>query len=117
MSEPKVHLVKQVNHYSDGSEQVINFRGVVEQDGSVTLDKPEEGVEEVVPEAAPIEEAPEPEVYDGPMGSYKIIAEGVEFTDESGKVVGSLEVGSIQELPKVLGDSLVKDGEAEEVLE
>lgn len=68
MSESQPHLVKQVNHFSDGSEQVINYRGVVEQDGSVTLDKPEEGVapepipeapaEEVAPVEAPVEEAP-----------------------------------------------------------
>ena len=37
----KAHMVKQVIHYSDGSETVINYRGVIE-DGVLTPDKPED---------------------------------------------------------------------------
>lgn len=65
MSDSKPHLVKQVNHFSDGSEQVINYRGVI-VDGVLTPDNPEEGVapveaasEATAPEVAPAEETVE----------------------------------------------------------
>jgi len=35
----KAHIVKQVIHYSDGTETVINYRGVI-VDGVLTEDKP-----------------------------------------------------------------------------
>lgn len=41
------HMVKQTIHYSDGTEKVINYRGVI-VDGVLTPDSPEE-VEEVKP--------------------------------------------------------------------
>lgn len=50
MSE-NAHMVEQVIKYSDGTEKVISYRGVV-IDGVVTLDTPEESSpsEEVAPE-------------------------------------------------------------------
>jgi hypothetical protein len=40
MEEVKPHMVKQIIVYSDGTETVINYRGVIEN-GVLTEDKPE----------------------------------------------------------------------------
>lgn len=55
-------------------------------------------------------------VYDGPMGNYRITG-FAEYTDEKGENKVELEIGSIQNLPKMIGYGLVLDGVAEEVLE
>jgi hypothetical protein len=47
--EEKAHVVEEVVKYSDGTETVISYRGVVE-DGEVILDTPETDV--------PVEEKP-----------------------------------------------------------
>lgn len=59
---------------------------------------------------------PEGDVYDGPMGQYKITGEA-EYTDENGDPTGFLEVGSIQTLPEPIGEQFVADGVAEKVVE
>lgn len=56
----------------------------------------------------------EVEVYDGPMGKYRITGE-VENLDEEGNVVGFLEVDSVQEVPTEIGDKWVGAGTAEKV--
>jgi len=58
----------------------------------------------------------EKEVYDGPMGNYKITGKAV-FTDETGEPKGELEIGSIQHLPEIIGDDFVKQGVAEKITE
>lgn len=54
------------------------------------------------------------DVYDGPMGQYKITGEAY-YTDEEGVRQGTLEIGSIQVLPTPVGEVFVKDGVAEEI--
>lgn len=56
------------------------------------------------------------EEYNGPMAKYKITGVA-SFTDEKGEKQGELEVGSIQNLPKEIGDQFVTDGVAVEVTE
>ena len=51
------------------------------------------------------------EEYDGPMGKYEITGVA-EYTDEKGDVMGELEIGSIQELPVVIGNTFVEKGVA-----
>lgn len=57
---------------------------------------------------------PEPELFTGEMGNFKIL-NPVDYTDENGVHFGSLEVGSIQHMPLILGDALVEKGDAEKV--
>lgn len=73
MSEQAPHMVKQVIVYSDGSETVINYRGVI-KDGVLTLDEvsgerkePEESVPAPVEEAVqtPAIEETSPEIPSG----------------------------------------------------
>jgi hypothetical protein len=53
--------------------------------------------------------------YDGPMGKYKITGDAF-YTDEDGTQTGEkLEIGSVQDLPKPIGDTFVEKGVAEEV--
>jgi len=64
------HMVKQIIVYSDGTEKVINYRGVI-VNGVLTPDVIEEGVAEVVaeesaPAEAPVEEAVETPVEETP---------------------------------------------------
>lgn len=56
----KVHMVKQTILFSDGSEKVINYRGVIE-DGVLIPDEPqvEEAVEEVAGAVEETVETPE----------------------------------------------------------
>lgn len=54
--------------------------------------------------------------YDGPIASYKILGH-VEYGDENGDKQGELEIGSVQEVPKEIGDKWVTDGLAEFVSE
>ena len=68
------------------------------------------------PKAPEKVEDPKPEEYNGPMGKYKITGVA-SFTDEKGEKQGELEVGSIQNLPKEIGDQFVTDGVAVEVTE
>lgn len=56
----------------------------------------------------------EVKLYDGPMGKYKITGVA-KYNDEKGNEVGELEVGSVQDLPKPVGDDFVAQGVAEEV--
>lgn len=55
------------------------------------------------------EEVKDLKEYDGPMAKYKVLKE-TPFTDENGEPAGVLEVGSIQDMPTILGDGLVADG-------
>ena len=55
MSEQKAHMVKQTITFSDGTETVINYRGVIEN-GVLTPDKKEEAVEEPVEVPETVEE-------------------------------------------------------------
>lgn len=64
MSEQAPHMVKQVIHFSDGSEKVINYRGVI-VDGVLTPDVIEEGIVKDTP--APVEEAVEAPVEEAPV--------------------------------------------------
>lgn len=41
MASDKVHMVQQIIKYSDGTETVINYRGVIEK-GILDVDKPED---------------------------------------------------------------------------
>ncbi len=50
--------------------------------------------------------------HDVELGKFKVLAP-IEFTDETGKRLGDLEVGSIQEVPVDLGNSWVEQGLAE----
>lgn len=50
--------------------------------------------------------------FDGEMGYYKITGEAF-FTDENQENKQTLEIGSIQHLPVIIGDGFVKDGVAE----
>lgn len=61
------------------------------------------------------EEAKEPVDYDGPMSNYKITGEAP-YNDEQGNPKGMLEIGTIYELPKPVGDAMVESGVAEEVI-
>ena len=54
------------------------------------------------------------EEYKGEMGNYKITGVA-EYTDETGVKTGELEIGSIQNLPKEIGQIFVEKGVAEEV--
>ena len=56
------------------------------------------------------------EEYKGEIGEYKIIGVA-KYTDEEGNEVGELEIGSVQKLPKSVGEQFVADGVAEEVKE
>lgn len=86
--------------------------------------EPEAPKEETTPEAPKEPEAPEEkkegdeenkvEEYDGPMAKYRVLGE-IESTDEEGNVTGTLEIGSIQDVPVELGDKWVADGLAEKV--
>jgi len=58
------HMVKQIIVYSDGTEKVINYRGVI-VNGVLTPDVIEEGVAEA-PAEAPVEEAVETPVEETP---------------------------------------------------
>lgn len=58
-------MVKQIIVYSDGTEKVINYRGVI-VDGVLTPDVIEEGVVKDAPEVAPVEEAVEAPVEEIP---------------------------------------------------
>ncbi len=57
MGSDKVHMVQQVIKYSDGTETVINYRGVIEN-GELMADEEEVAAAPAVEEAAP-EVAPE----------------------------------------------------------
>ena len=57
-------MVKQIIVYSDGTEKVINYRGVI-VNGVLTPDVIEEGVAEA-PAEAPVEEAVETPVEETP---------------------------------------------------
>lgn len=65
------HMVKQIIVYSDGTEKVINYRGVI-VNGVLTPDVIEEGIvkdapgAEVAEESAPVEEAVEAPVEETP---------------------------------------------------
>ena len=50
--------------------------------------------------------------YDGAMAQYLILVE-TPYTDENGTPSGVLEVGSIQNMPTVLGEALIADGYAQ----
>jgi hypothetical protein len=52
----------------------------------------------------------------GELGKYKVLSP-IEYTDENGVPQGMTEVGSIQEVPVMLGDSWVAQGLAEKVEE
>ncbi len=54
--------------------------------------------------------------YEGEMGTYKVLVP-IEYTDQDGKSEGVLDVGSIQEVPIVLGDMWVNNGDAEKINE
>ena len=58
------HMVKQIIVYSDGTEKVINYRGVI-VNGVLTPDVIEEGVAEA-PAEAPVEDAVETPVEETP---------------------------------------------------
>ncbi len=58
------HMVKQIIVYSDGTEKVINYRGVI-VDGVLVPDVIEEGVVKDAP--APVEEAVEVPVEEAPV--------------------------------------------------
>lgn len=50
--------------------------------------------------------------YDGEMAQYLILVE-TPYTDENGTQSGVLPVGSIHNMPTVLGEALIADGYAE----
>lgn len=50
------------------------------------------------------------------LAKYKVL-KPIEYTNEIGESEGMLEVGSIQEVPEVIGKKWVKDGDAEKVVE
>jgi hypothetical protein len=52
------------------------------------------------------------ETFSGEMGLYKML-QPIPFTDEDGNTLGETEVGSIQNVPKELGDSWIDLGWAE----
>lgn len=52
------------------------------------------------------------EVVDVKIGNYRIIGEAP-YTDENGDKKGTLEIGTIYELPIAVGDAFVADGIAE----
>jgi len=60
MEEVKPHMVKQTITFSDGTETVINYRGVV-VDGVLTEDNPTPMVEENEEKKVEVEEKVEPE--------------------------------------------------------
>lgn len=67
----------------------------------------------------PVSEAPEeesPEIYDGPMGTYKVIGEIFPLNPDGSSQETPLEMNSIHELPKAVGDQMVEEGTMEEVL-
>ncbi len=65
-------MIKQVITFSDGSETVINYRGVI-HDGVLTLDKAEEGAE--TPAEAPVAEAVEAPVEEAPVVPEALVSE------------------------------------------
>lgn len=69
------HMVEQVIKYSDGSETVIKYRGVI-VDGVLISEKIEEGVEE-----APVIEAPVEEVVEAPIEVVESIEDSAEIID------------------------------------
>lgn len=57
------------------------------------------------------------EEYEGEMGKYRITSPLVDIFDEQGIITGQFPIGSIQEVPTVVGDQWVVDGRAEKVEE
>lgn len=109
----KKELVQQVLKYSDGTETIINYNSLGEKIAEGAAVEPEEvpaGDSEAKDEAD-IDDA---EVYDGPMGVYKITGDAY-YTDEDGVKTGTLEIGSIHKMPVPVGQVFVDEGVAEEV--
>lgn len=108
---------------------VTNAAGAPSEPGSDLIDNPTPA-ETVIPAEAVdapvltedtdtevVDNAPvEPTVYDGPMGTYRIL-KPLEVTDEDGTNVGILPVGSIETLPYELGEDMVAKGDAEAYVE
>ena len=70
-------------------------------------------------EETPEEETPEeetPEVYEGPMGDYKVVGEIFPLNEDGSKGEFPLDMGSIHNLPRIIGDQMVSEGTMEEVV-
>lgn len=100
-----------LTHKEDGTEVVFTQPGYVNEQYLVR------DVEtKMLPDGSAVVEDVLPE-YTGEMANYKILGK-IEYSDEKGaEKLGELEIGSVQSLPVVLGDSFVADGLAERVVE
>lgn len=58
-----------------------------------------------------------PDVYDGPIGKYKVVGEIFPLNDDGSQQEKALELGSIHELPVNIGDDFIGKGLMEEVVE